>query len=104
MVNTCNTHTHAVFLGAAAVLVPRRSTCHAHACHHSAYVECLEGYRQRIWACRSTGAGKLTYEQALTSETKARALASRVCCNFVVLYCLQYVNLHVQLVGCENSI
>lgn len=50
----------------------------AHACHYSAYAECLDLYRQRVWTCRFTGTGKLTYEQALTSEIKARALASKV--------------------------
>lgn len=38
---------------------------------HSAYVERLELYRQRIWTCQLTGTGKLTYEQALTSEIKS---------------------------------
>ncbi len=49
-----------------------------HPTTHSAYLDRLDCYRQRIWTCKATGTSNLTYEQALASEVKAKALTSRV--------------------------
>jgi hypothetical protein len=41
---------------------------------YSDYLERLDFYRQRIFTCRSSGRGHLTYEEALTSEFKSSML------------------------------
>lgn len=52
------------------------------------YIKQLNIYRQRIWKCKYTGAGELTYEEALTSEYSVSQLVDKVripavcCCIF----------------------
>lgn len=35
------------------------------------YLNRINLYRQRVWTCKSTGKGNLTYEEALVSEQHA---------------------------------
>ena len=34
------------------------------------YLRHLNLYRQRVWTCKATGLGSLTYEEALASEAR----------------------------------
>lgn len=40
-------------------------------CVFSKYADRINLYRQRVWNCKVTGKGNLTYEEALVSEQKA---------------------------------
>lgn len=38
------------------------------------YLRAINLYRQRVWTCKATGQGGLTYEEALTSEARHAAI------------------------------
>lgn len=38
---------------------------------HSEYLMRINLYRRRVWTCKATGKGNLTFEEALVSEEKA---------------------------------
>lgn len=40
-------------------------------CVCSEYAKRINFYRKRVWTCKVTGRGNLTYEEALVSEQKA---------------------------------
>jgi len=42
------------------------------------YLRALASYRQRIWGCKHTGVGNLSYEEALASEAKVQGILDQV--------------------------
>ncbi|XP_051127035.1 uncharacterized protein LOC127248630 [Andrographis paniculata] len=49
------------------------------------YVKRLNFYRQRVWTCKATGKGNLTYEEALISEEKASKRIQNIPAQYVAL-------------------
>ncbi|KAK4477747.1 hypothetical protein RD792_017008 [Penstemon davidsonii] len=52
---------------------------------YNEYLKRINFYRKRVWACKATGKGNLTYEEALVSEEKASERIQNIPIEYVAL-------------------
>ncbi|XP_073294787.1 uncharacterized protein [Primulina huaijiensis] len=66
--------------------------------NYSEYLKRINLYRQRVWNCKATGKGNLTYEEALVSEKKASERIQNIPTEYVarVLRDVQYSVLNLK--------
>ncbi|XP_073058027.1 uncharacterized protein [Primulina eburnea] len=66
--------------------------------NYSEYLKRINLYRQRVWNCKATGKGNLTYEEALISEKKASERIRNIPTEYVtrVLHDVQYSMLNLK--------
>lgn len=66
--------------------------------NYSEYLKRINLYRQKVWNCKATGKGNLTYEEALVSEKKASERIRNIPSEYVarVLHDVQYSMLNLK--------